>query len=132
MEIDIRTLSLVNSIAAVIQVIALTLQYILVKTYRGIGWWLIGFLMFALGFLFAPLVDEYEIIKSHLFNLHIKDFEHKNGTYQLSVLGNGDIPYQEIFKQMKAAHYEKYLSLEPELDREGVIQSIDFLKKFTG
>ena len=80
----------------------------------------------------APLVDEYEIIKSHLFNLHIKDFEHKNGTYQLSVLGNGDIPYQEIFKQMKADHYEKYLSLEPELDREGVIQSIDFLKKFTG
>jgi sugar phosphate isomerase/epimerase len=47
-------------------------------------------------------------------------------------LGNGDIPYQEIFKQMKADHYEKYLSLEPELDREGVIQSIDFLKKFTG
>ncbi len=80
----------------------------------------------------APLVDEYEIIKSHLFNLHIKDFEHKNGTYQLSVLGNGDIPYQEIFKQMKADHYAKYLSLEPELDREGVIQSIDFLKKFTG
>ena len=67
MEIDIRTLSLVNSIAAVIQVIALTLQYILVKTYRGIGWWLIGFLMFALGFLFAPLRDISQISQISIF-----------------------------------------------------------------
>ncbi|MDD3714513.1 MAG: hypothetical protein PHU16_06610, partial [Atribacterota bacterium] len=59
-------------------------------------------------------------------------FEHRNGTYKLSVLGNGNIPYQEIFQHMKNDQYSKYVSLEPELDRYGVIQSIDFLKKFTG
>ena len=79
----------------------------------------------------APLVDEYQIIKSHIFNIHIKDFKHENNNYQLTVVGNGDIPYREIFQLMKADQYSKYLALEPELDREGVIQSIEFLKKFS-
>ena len=37
----------------------------------------------------CSLVDEYEIIKSHLFNLHIKDFEHKMARINYQFWGMG-------------------------------------------
>jgi len=77
----------------------------------------------------APLAEEYQIIKSHIFNVHIKDFKHENDKYQLTVLGEGDIPYTEIFNLMKTDQYSNFVSLEPELDREGVLQSIQRLKE---
>ncbi|MCX6089988.1 MAG: sugar phosphate isomerase/epimerase [Candidatus Atribacteria bacterium] len=77
----------------------------------------------------APLAEEYQIIKSHIFNVHIKDFKHENDRYQLTVLREGDIPYTEIFNQMKADQYSNFVALEPELDRDGVIQSVESLKE---
>jgi len=57
MNIDIRTLAFIMGVTAAIQVIALYLQYILNKTYRGIGWWLLWSASTAAGFLCMLLRD---------------------------------------------------------------------------
>ena len=57
MNIDIRTLAFIMGFAAVIQVIALYLQYLLNKTYRGTGWWLLWSASTAAGFLCMLLRD---------------------------------------------------------------------------
>ncbi len=75
----------------------------------------------------ASLIEEYKIIKSHIFNIHIKDFKFENNKYRLTVLGSGDIPYREIFKLLKTDYNSNFITLEPELDREGVSQSVEAL-----
>jgi len=55
MNLDIRTLAFILSLTCITQVIALFLQYIENKTYRGIGWWLLGSISMALGFIFLTL-----------------------------------------------------------------------------
>ncbi len=57
MNIDIRTLVIVLGITNFLQVIAIFLQYLINKSYRGIGWWLLAFLSVALGFITALLRD---------------------------------------------------------------------------
>ncbi len=41
MNIDISTLAVVLGILSVLQVVAISLQYLINKTYSGIGWWLL-------------------------------------------------------------------------------------------
>ncbi|KGK91484.1 diguanylate cyclase [Desulfosporosinus sp. HMP52] len=55
-KLDILTLALILSFTLVTQVIALFLQYRVNKTYRGIGCWLLGSSLMALGFIFMPLL----------------------------------------------------------------------------
>ena len=50
MNIDIRTLAIVVSIANLLQIIALVFQYKVNKTYLGIGWWLMGFTSMTMGY----------------------------------------------------------------------------------
>jgi len=57
MNIDLRTLAVILGLTAVIQVIALYLQYLLNKTYRGIGWWLLWSASTAAGFICMLLRD---------------------------------------------------------------------------
>ncbi len=52
MKIDIHTLIIIISITNIIQVIALFLQYKVNKTYKGVGWWLLGFISMAIGYSF--------------------------------------------------------------------------------
>lgn len=56
MKLDIQTLAFILNLTFVTQVIALSAQYRMNKTYRGIGWWLLGSSLMALGFIFMPLL----------------------------------------------------------------------------
>jgi PAS domain S-box-containing protein len=51
MNIDVRTLSIVLALASILQLIAILFQYVLNKTYKGLGWWAAGFAFSASGFL---------------------------------------------------------------------------------
>jgi PAS domain S-box-containing protein len=57
MNIDLRTLILVAGITNFIQVVAIFCQRQIYKSYRGVGWWLLGFLSIAVGFIFTLLRD---------------------------------------------------------------------------
>jgi diguanylate cyclase (GGDEF)-like protein/PAS domain S-box-containing protein len=57
MNIDIRTVILIMGITNLIQVIALLLQYLINKSYRGGIWWLIGFASIAIGVVLTLLRD---------------------------------------------------------------------------
>ncbi len=49
MTIDVRTLITMLGIASVVQIIAIFFQFSINRSYRGIGWWLIGFISVAVG-----------------------------------------------------------------------------------
>jgi len=55
MNIDITTLLIFLGITYIILVTVVSLQYIINKSYNGIGWWTSGFLLISLGFLGMPL-----------------------------------------------------------------------------
>ncbi len=57
MNIDIRTLAFILGLTSILQVIVIYLQYLLNKTYRGIGWWLLWSASTAAGFLCMLLRD---------------------------------------------------------------------------
>jgi diguanylate cyclase (GGDEF)-like protein/PAS domain S-box-containing protein len=57
MNIDLRTLFIVLVMTDFLQAFAIFLQYLLNKTYRGIGWWVLGFTSVALGFALMFLRD---------------------------------------------------------------------------
>jgi len=57
-----------------------------------------------------------------------KDVSQLNGSYQRTPLGEGDIPYTQIFESMKKDHYSQYVTLEPEVDRKGVFRSVQRLQ----
>lgn len=56
MNLDIKTLAFILSLTFVTQVIALSVQYKLNRAYRGMGWWLLGSTLMALGVIFMPMV----------------------------------------------------------------------------
>jgi len=62
MEIDIRTLAIVLAIVADIQAIAFFFQYLINKTYRGIGWWVVGSTLAAVGYVLLLLQDTNPIL----------------------------------------------------------------------
>jgi PAS domain S-box-containing protein len=55
MNIDINTLAVVLGILSVLQVVAISLQYLINKTYSGIGWWLMWSALTTAGFTFMFL-----------------------------------------------------------------------------
>jgi diguanylate cyclase (GGDEF)-like protein/PAS domain S-box-containing protein len=50
MNIDIRTLVIVLSIASLLQVLALFVQFRINKAYRGVGWWVLGYASLTVGY----------------------------------------------------------------------------------
>lgn len=56
MKLDIQTLAFVLSLTYVNQVIALFVQYRMNRTYRGIGWWLLGSTLMAIGVILMPML----------------------------------------------------------------------------
>ena len=58
---DIRTLAILLGITNILQVIAIFIQYLINKTYRGIGWWVLGFTSNAIGFVLLLLRDSIPI-----------------------------------------------------------------------
>ncbi|MCX6089591.1 MAG: hypothetical protein NTX88_04305, partial [Candidatus Atribacteria bacterium] len=57
MNIDLRTLIIVLGITEILQTSALFLQYLMNKTYRGMGWWVGGFASVAVGFILLLFRD---------------------------------------------------------------------------
>jgi PAS domain S-box-containing protein len=55
MNIDIRTLIFVLGITHIIQVVVFIHQYLIIKIYRGIGWWLLWSVAEVIGFTFMLL-----------------------------------------------------------------------------
>ena len=66
MNLDIRTLAVVLSITNFLQVMVIFLQYRVNKTYLGIGWWLLGFISIAMGYVLIFLRD---IVSIHLITI---------------------------------------------------------------
>jgi PAS domain S-box-containing protein len=56
MHLDIPTITVLACVVFVSQAIALFVQYRVNKTYVGFGWWLLGAILQAIGFLLLPLV----------------------------------------------------------------------------
>jgi len=74
MNIDIRTLSIVLSITAVLQTSVILMQYLANKTYKGTGWWLTGYIFLAASSAFIPLreiaiLEKPSIIMTNLFQI---------------------------------------------------------------
>ena len=72
MKIDILTLLIMLSIAYILQIAAVFLQYKINNRYKGIGFWTLGFVFFALGFASAPLrsiaaLENIIVIQSNAF-----------------------------------------------------------------
>ena len=57
MNIDLRTIFIVLVLTNFLQAIAIFIQYLISKTYRGIGWWALGFTSIAIGFVLLLLRD---------------------------------------------------------------------------
>ena len=57
LSLDIRTLALVLGLAYILEAIAIYFQYLIGRTYRGIGWWVLGFTSVAIGFILLLLRD---------------------------------------------------------------------------
>ncbi len=55
MKLDLQTLAFILSLTCIAQVIAIFVQYKVNKTYQGIGWWLLGSLLMAMGFISLSL-----------------------------------------------------------------------------
>jgi PAS domain S-box-containing protein len=74
MNIDIRTLSIVLSLTAILQIAAISMHYLTNKTYKGIGCWLCGYILIAAGFAIIPLreipiLEKPSIILANLLHL---------------------------------------------------------------
>jgi len=54
---DIRTLSVLLGITSLLQTAAILFQYLVNRSYKGIGWWTLGFASVALAFLLIILRD---------------------------------------------------------------------------
>jgi diguanylate cyclase (GGDEF)-like protein/PAS domain S-box-containing protein len=57
MNFDIPTLAFVSCVAFLCDFIALFVQYIVNRAYRGVRWWLMGSALWALGVIFIPMVS---------------------------------------------------------------------------
>lgn len=68
MDIDIRTLAIVLAIVADIQAIAFFFQYLINKTYRGVGWWVLGSSLAAFGYVLLLLQGTNPVISIILAN----------------------------------------------------------------
>ncbi len=73
MKMDIFTLVIVLSITNLLQVVALSLQYRVNKSYKGVGWWLLGFTSMSSGYIFLFLrgIISIKLISIILANLLI-------------------------------------------------------------
>ncbi len=74
MNIDIRTISIVLSITAVLQTSVILMQYLANKTYKGIGWWLTGYIFIAVSSALIPLreiamLEKPSIIMTNFFQV---------------------------------------------------------------
>jgi sugar phosphate isomerase/epimerase len=70
------------------------------------------------------LVEEYGRIKGMVRHFHFKDYRRSEHKFIHAALGEGDIAYAELTALIRGDELEACISLEPEVDEEGVMRSI--------
>ena len=73
----------------------------------------------------ASIEQEYAMIKDHVRYFHFKDYRKTDNGYEHTPLGEGNIDYSSLYSRINKEAVEKYISLEPEVDEEGVARSIE-------
>ncbi len=77
---------------------------------------------------------------AYIKHVHVKDSKMENDKVLYCLMGEGDMPFGEIFDALRCINYEGFISLEwvkrwaPELCDAGIIfpQFIDFMSQYTG
>ena len=77
---------------------------------------------------------------AYIKHVHVKDSKADGNNISYRLMGEGDMPFGEIFDALRCINYEGYVSLEwvkrwaPELCDAGIIlpQFIDFMGQYTG
>ena len=77
---------------------------------------------------------------AYIKHVHVKDSKNENGKITYCLMGEGDMPFTEIFDALRCINYEGFISLEwvkrwaPELCDAGIIfpQFVDFMAQYTG
>ena len=70
------------------------------------------------------LLDEYNKIKEKVTYFHFKDYMKNNNGFQHAAFGEGDVGFTNLYEVIKMDDNDKVISLEPEVDAEGVEISI--------
>lgn len=63
-----------------------------------------------------PYPDDYEKAGQYLAHIHIKDLARENSGYRPVLLGEGEIDYRKIIRNLVNDNYEGVISLEPEYE----------------
>ncbi len=77
---------------------------------------------------------------AYIKHVHVKDSRNENEKITYCLMGEGDMPFAEIFEALRCINYEGFVSLEwvkrwaPELCDAGIIfpQFVDFMAQYTG
>jgi sugar phosphate isomerase/epimerase len=61
-----------------------------------------------------PYPDGYEVLKPHIRHIHVKDARRAppGGPAVAVALGDGEVPYRDIFRRLLDDQYERFVSLE--------------------
>ena len=63
-----------------------------------------------------PYPDDYEKTRQYLAHIHVKDLARENSDYRPVLLGEGEIDYRKIIRNLVEDNYEGVISLEPEYE----------------
>jgi sugar phosphate isomerase/epimerase len=72
----------------------------------------------------VSVFEEYERIKELVRHFHFKDYKKTDHQFIHAVLGEGDVGFAEMYSRIKGSNTGACISLEPEVDGEGVVKSI--------
>ena len=86
------------------------------------------------------IADTYANLKPYIAYLHLKDSQMINGKLVYRLLGNGDIPVDDVLKLLQKEAYDSYVSLEwvkrwnKDLEEPGIVfpQFIQYVKRVIG
>ncbi len=77
---------------------------------------------------------------AYIKHVHVKDSVIENGKVSYKMMGDGDMPFENIMLALRSINYEGYISLEwvkkwaPELTDAGIVfpQFVEFMSKYLG
>jgi sugar phosphate isomerase/epimerase len=72
------------------------------------------------------VIEEYERIKELVRHFHFKDYGWRDERLGHAALGEGDVGYEGIYARIVASQIDACISLEPEVDGDGVKRSIEY------
>jgi L-ribulose-5-phosphate 3-epimerase len=76
------------------------------------------------GFRAEGVAEEYERIRDRVVHFHFKDYRKTGKGFEHIAFGEGDAGFEKLSTTIFGESAEKCISLEPEVDREGVLRSI--------